>query len=70
MSSGQISLKDFESTYGYMVVDLSRRNKFDDNVPLSVQVSGTVTSGKALDLLCYIEYEKDVTIDITTGQLM
>lgn len=70
MSSGQISLKDFESNYGYMVVDLSRRNKFDDNVPLSVQVSGTVTSVKALDLLCYIEYEKDVTIDITTGQLM
>jgi len=69
-SSGQISLKDFESNYGYMVVDLSRRNKFDDNVPLSVQVSGTVSSGKALDLLCYIEYEKDVVIDITTGQLM
>ena len=69
-SSGQISLKDFESNYGYIVVDLSRRNKFDDNVPLSVQVSGTVSSAKPLDLLCYIEYEKDVTIDITTGQLM
>ena len=69
-SSGQISLKDFESNYGYIVVDLSRRNKFDDNVPLSVQVSGTVSSAKPLDLLCYIEYEKNIDVDITTGQLM
>lgn len=70
VSSGLISLKDFESNYGYIVVSLDRRHKFDDNTPLSVQVTGTVASAKPLDLLCYIEYEKDVEISVETGQVL
>ena len=68
--SSLISLKDYESNYGYIVVDLSRRYQYDEMTPLSVQVSGTVASPKALDLFCYIEYEKDVTIDLATGQIL
>lgn len=70
VSSSLISLKDYESNYGYIVVDLSRRYDYDDMTPLSVQVSGSVASPKALDLFCYIEYEKDVTIDLATGQII
>lgn len=68
--SSLISLKDYESNYGYIVVDLSRRYDYDDMTPLSVQVNGTVASPKALDLFCYIEYEKDITVDLATGQIL
>ena len=70
MSSSLISLKDYESNYGYIVVDLSRRHSYDDKTPLSVQVSGTVASPKPLDLFCYIEYEKDITVDLATSQVV
>ena len=70
MSSGLISLKDYEANYGYLVVNLSRRHQYDNNVSLSVEINGTVSSGKALDLLCYIEYEKDISFDVTTGQVL
>lgn len=68
--SSLISLKDYESNYGYIVVDLSRRYDYDNMTPLSVQVNGTVASPKALDLFCYIEYEKDITVDLGTGQIL
>jgi hypothetical protein len=68
--SSLISLKDYESNYGYIVVDLSRRYAYDEMTPLLVQISGTVASPKALDLFCYIEYEKDVTISLSTGQIL
>lgn len=70
VSSSLISLKDYESNYGYIVVDLSRRYNYDENTPLSVQISGTVASPKALDFLIYLEYEKDISINLATGQLM
>jgi hypothetical protein len=70
VSSGLISQKDFESNYGYLVMDLSRRYDYDENTPLSLEISGTVSSSQALDMLCYIEFEKDVTIDLATGQLI
>ena len=70
ISSGLISLKDYEANYGYLVVNLSRRHSFDDALPLSLEIQGNVSSGKELDLLCYIEYEKDISFDITTGQVL
>lgn len=69
-SSGQISLKDYESNYGYIVCDLSRRYEYDENIGMSLDIQGTITSGKALNFHCYIEYEKDITLDITTGEIM
>lgn len=70
VASGLIDLRDYESNYGYLVVDLSRRGETDDNLGVSIQISGQVVSKKELDLLCYLEYEKDVTVDLATGRLM
>ena len=66
-SSSLISLADYVSNYGYLVVDLSRRYDYDDNTPLSVQIQGVVASAKKLDLMCYITYTKSMTIDLQTG---
>lgn len=70
MVTGQIGLSDFLENYNYYVIDLSRKHKHDDHIPVSYHIKGTVGSGKDIDLLTYLFYERDVTIDITTGQLL
>ena len=69
-SSSLISLKDYESNFGYLVVDLSRRHGFDDNTPLSLEIKGNVASPLALDLLIFVEFERDFEVDLTTGAII
>lgn len=68
LCSSLIDMKDYHNNFGYIVVDLSRRYAYDDQVPMSVQIQGNLASVKNLDLLCFITYQKDVTIDLITGQ--
>jgi hypothetical protein len=49
LSSGLISYKDYIETYGYIVVDISRREDFLSNVPTSLEIRGSIASPKALD---------------------
>jgi hypothetical protein len=70
MTSSRISLTDYSNTYGYLVVDLKRRLPTQDNTPVSIGISGTITSPLALDFHCFIEYEKEVTIDLYTGKIV
>jgi hypothetical protein len=70
MCSSRISLNDFNNTYGYLVVDLSRRAPEDNTVPISLQISGKVTSLLPLYMYFYIEVDKTVTIDLRTGQMI
>ena len=68
LCSSLLNMDDYNSNFGYIVVDLSRRYAHDDNVPLSVQISGMIESAKELDLLCFISYTKQLSIDLLTGQ--
>ena len=69
VSSGLISLKDYENTMGYVVVNLGRRFKYDDHTSVSLEIQGTVNSPKALDLLCFVEFDRDMTIEMASGEL-
>ena len=68
LCSSLIDMKDYNNNFGYIVVDLSRRYSYDDNTPMSVQISGSIQSQKNLDFLCFITYQKDIAIDLVTGQ--
>jgi hypothetical protein len=68
VSSSRISMQDYIELYGYIVVDLKRKYSSDESVPLSVSISGKIKSLKNLDLFCFIEQEKSMTIDVATGQ--
>lgn len=70
ITSGLINMRDYENNFGYIVVDLSRRLKYDDNTPLSLQIDGTVASPMALDFHLFVEFERDISIDITTGAMV
>ena len=65
--SSLLSMADYNSNYGYIVVDLSRRYDYDEKTPMSVQIQGFVEGTKALDFLCFITHTKEMSIDLNTG---
>ena len=68
--SGLISKLDYENTHGYLYTDLSRRYDYDRDVSISISIRGTIQSLKAMDLYCYIIYEKEGVISVSTGELL
>lgn len=68
-TTGLLSEQDWTIGYRYIVADLSRRMPADEDTPKSIQVSGTVSSAKALDLLFFIEYDRSVTVDTATSAI-
>ena len=68
--SGQISLKDYNKNFGYIVVDLTRKGFEDVDKLLNIEISGRIDSPKALDLLCYVVVQKEVIIDVATGGII
>jgi hypothetical protein len=67
-TSSMISLKDWNSNFGYIYVDLSRRQSSDDYTPINIEIQGNLQSGKKMDFLVYVSYLKDLSIDLATGQ--
>jgi len=69
LMSGMIGLKDYESNFGYLVCDLSRRRAEDEMTPVALTISGSLESPLQMDFLVFCEYEKDISIDISTGAM-
>jgi len=70
LSSGQISKEDFEQMYGYLLVDAKRRLGPAFVAPASVQLTGTVQCLKPLDLFTFLTFERELTIDTFTGDIV
>jgi hypothetical protein len=71
MSSGLINQLEYESGYRFIVSDLSRTpSEASDNVSKSIQVIGTNSGKYAIDLFCFLEFSREVEIDIGTGSLL
>jgi hypothetical protein len=68
-TTGLLSEQDWTIGYRYIVADLSRRMPADEDTPKSIQVSATIASAKALDLLFFIEYDRSVTVDTATSAI-
>jgi hypothetical protein len=71
LSSGLISQNDFENGYRFIVADISRCNsEAQDNIARSIQVIGTNSGDKAIDVIWVVFYEREVEIDLSTGSLI
>jgi hypothetical protein len=68
LTSGLISETDFQYLYRYYICDVSRRLPAEDRVPKSVQILGTSLSQQPITLYTFIEFEKEIEIDLITGQ--
>jgi len=68
LASGLIGPKDFASLYRYYYGDASRILPSEEGVSRSVQIVGQVSnSNLAVDLMIFVEFMKEITIDISTG---
>ena len=67
ITSGLIDRQAFDMEYCYYYVNVERMLPVEMSVPKSIQILGTNSSKKAVDLYCFIEYGNEISIDILTG---
>jgi hypothetical protein len=67
LSSGLIGYEDFQSLYRYYYGNASRSIPSEDGVAKAVQVSGLNSSSATIDMLVFIEFERQITIDVRSG---
>ena len=71
LASGLLSQSDYENGYGFIYVDLSRKqSQASDDVARSIQIVGTNNGRVSMDLYCIIGYEREITISTATGSLI
>jgi len=71
LSSGILSQQDYENGYGFIYVDLSRKqSQASDDVARSIQIVGTNSSKASVDLYCIIGYEREITVNTANGSLV
>jgi hypothetical protein len=67
LTSSLVDQKNFEMCYNYYYVNCGRMLPVEEAVPKSVNILGTNTSAKAIDLFVFVEYGVEVSVDILTG---
>jgi len=67
LTSSLIDQKNFEMGYNYYYVNCGRMLPVEEMVPKSVNVLGTNTSLRAIDLFVFVEYGVEVSLNVLTG---
>jgi hypothetical protein len=67
ITSSLVDRQQFDLEYCYYYVNVERMLPVEQSVPKSIQILGTNLSTKNLDLLCFVEYGTEVSIDVLTG---
>lgn len=67
LTSGLIDEQAWFLNHSYWYVNISRMHPVEQLVPKSIQVLGTNQSALAIDLLCFIEYEVTISVDVLVG---
>lgn len=70
IANGLISKYDWDNAYRYYVVDLGRREQFEDITPKSILVQGTNNTYVAMDYFCFVVFERKVKINMLDGSLV
>ena len=69
LGSGQFNRLDWELC-PYYHSTLSRGDSVSKGIPKSVQIQGSNLSSKRMDYHIFLEYEREMSIDVLTGQFM
>jgi len=69
LCSGLIDRHDFEFGYRYYCCDLSRRSEVEKGIPQSITILGNNTTGKAMNYIIIVAYEKSVKVSMIDGQI-
>jgi hypothetical protein len=67
LSSGLIGFSEFENLYRYYYGNAGRSIPSEDGVAKAVQVSGVNNSPNTIDFMVFIEFERQIVVDVRTG---
>jgi len=69
LASGLVSKSDFQHLYRYYYGNCSRSLPSEEGVSKAIQIQGTIISPltTACDLMVFVEFEREITIDVRTG---
>jgi hypothetical protein len=67
LTSGLIGFSEFENLYRYYYGNVSRSVPSEDGVAKAIQITGTNQSNQSIDLMVFVEFEREITIDVRTG---
>jgi len=67
LASGCIGYDDFNSLYRYYYGNASRSIPSEDGVAKAIQVVGTNNTTLPFTMLVFVEFEREITIDVRTG---
>ena len=70
ITSGLLSMDDWQDGYRMYIADLSRREPSQDNVTKSIVVTGVNTSSAEIELICFVAYSKTLQIKTATGEVL
>ena len=70
LGSGLLDSLDHQTSYRYYVCNIGRSLPAEASIPKALQIMGTVAGAVAVDLYVFCEFEKEITIDIVTGQVV
>jgi hypothetical protein len=71
LGSGLINELEWNAGYRFLYVDLRKKaSQAQDDMAKSVYLEGTNISGVAVTYHVFVEYEKQITINMSTGQLV
>lgn len=69
LRAGLIDKAAFESCYGYVCVNLGRKDSADDTLEKTIQISFTNNNTVAMTYSFFIEYEREWEIDCVSGKI-
>lgn len=69
MASGLVSKSDFQNLYRYYYGNASRSIPSEEGVAKAIQIQGTILSplATAVDLMVFVEFEREIVVDVRTG---
>ena len=67
MASGLIGKEDFQWCYRYYYGNVSRSIPSEDGVAKAIQIMGTNNSSITVDLMVFVEFQREITVDVRTG---
>ena len=70
LSGGLLNQHDYDTTYGVVVIDLSRHDVSQDDIAKSVGIQFTNLSPVAMDYICLIEFQREININCESGSLV
>jgi len=70
LANGLISKYDWDNAYRYYVVDVGRREQFEDISPKSILVQGTNNTSTVMDYFCFVVFERKIKINMLDGSLV